>query len=80
MMSEETLLNILFVASGLLMVILAMPMIFPPWEVDGKLLIDGAASNPLPIDIAIQKGADVVLAMGFTFDYRNRFRSITAVQ
>jgi len=59
---------------------LAIPMIFPPWEVDGKLLIDGAASNPLPIDIAIQQGADVVLAMGFTLDYRTRFRSITAVQ
>lgn len=59
---------------------LAIPMIFPPWEIDGKLLIDGAASNPLPIDIAIQHGADLVLAMGFPVDYRNRFRSFTAVQ
>ena len=59
---------------------LAIPMIFPPWEIDGKLLIDGAASNPLPIDIAIKHGADIVIAMGFTTDYRSRFRSITAVQ
>jgi len=59
---------------------LAIPMIFPPWEVDGKLYVDGAASNPLPIDIAIQHGADIVLAMGFIADYRNKFRSITAVQ
>ncbi len=59
---------------------LAIPMIFPPWEVNGKLLVDGAASNPLPIDVAIQNGADVVLAMGFTIDYRSRFRSLTAVQ
>jgi NTE family protein len=59
---------------------LAIPMIFPPWEIDGKLLIDGAASNPLPIDVAIQHGADIVLAMGFTLDYRSKFRSITAVQ
>ncbi len=59
---------------------LAIPMIFPPWEIDGQLLVDGAASNPLPIDVAIQHGADIVLAMGFTIDYRNRFRSITAVQ
>lgn len=59
---------------------LAIPMIFPPWEIDGSLLVDGAASNPLPIDVAIQHGADIVLAMGFTLDYRNRFRSITAVQ
>jgi len=59
---------------------LAIPVIFPPWEINGKLLVDGAASNPLPIDIAIQHGADIVLAMGFTIDYRTRFRSITAVQ
>ncbi len=59
---------------------LAIPLIFPPWEINGRLLVDGAASNPLPIDIAIQRGADVVIAMGFTIDYKNRFRSLTAVQ
>lgn len=59
---------------------LAIPMIFPPWEVHENLYVDGAASNPLPIDIAIKHGADVVLAMGFNADYRNKFRSITAVQ
>lgn len=59
---------------------LAIPMIFPPWEIGGRLMIDGAASNPLPIDIAIQHGADIVLAMGFPMDYRNRFRSFAAVQ
>ena len=59
---------------------LAIPLIFPPWEVEGKLLVDGAASNPLPIDIAIQHGSDIVVAMGFNVDYRNKFRSITAVQ
>jgi len=59
---------------------LAIPMIFPPWEIGGKLFTDGAASNPLPIDIAIQHGADVVIAMGFQVDYRNKFKSMTAVQ
>ena len=59
---------------------LAIPIIFPPWEVNGRLLIDGAASDPLPIDVAIQDGADIIIAMGFPLDYRNRFRSITAVQ
>jgi NTE family protein len=59
---------------------LAIPMIFPPWEVNESLYVDGAASNPLPIDIAIKHGADVVLAMGFNADYRSKFRSITAVQ
>ena len=59
---------------------LAIPIIFPPWEVNGRLLIDGAVSNPLPIDVAIQDGADIIIAMGFTLDYRSRFRSMTAVQ
>jgi NTE family protein len=43
-------------------------------------LIDGAVSDPLPIDVAIQDGADIIIAMGFTLDYRTRFRSMTAVQ
>jgi NTE family protein len=59
---------------------LAIPIIFPPWEVGGRLLIDGAASDPLPIDVAIQDGADIIIAMGFTLDYRAKFRSMTAVQ
>lgn len=58
----------------------AIPIIFPPWEVNGRLLIDGAASNPLPIDIAIQDNANIIVAMGFTLDYRSRFHSMTAVQ
>jgi len=59
---------------------IAIPIIFPPWEVDGHLLIDGAASDPLPIDVAIQDGADIIIAMGFPLGYRERFRSMTAVQ
>ena len=58
----------------------AIPIIFPPWEVEGRLLIDGAASDPLPVDVAIQDGADIIIAMGFPLDYRGRFRSMTAVQ
>ncbi|PKN95419.1 MAG: hypothetical protein CVU44_01675 [Chloroflexi bacterium HGW-Chloroflexi-6] len=58
----------------------AIPIIFPPWEMNGRLLIDGAASNPLPIDIAIQDGSDIIIAMGFALSYRSRFRSMAAVQ
>ena len=59
---------------------LAIPIIFPPWEVNGRLLIDGAASDPLPVDVAIQDGADIIIAMGFPLSFRGRFRSMTAVQ
>jgi NTE family protein len=44
---------------------IAMPLIFPPLEKDGRLLSDGYLSDPLPIGIALQEGADVILALGF---------------
>jgi NTE family protein len=40
-------------------------VLLPPWEVEGRLLIDGGVTNPLPVDIAIREGCDVILAMGF---------------
>lgn len=58
----------------------AIPLIFPPWEIDDRLMIDGGVSDPLPIDVAIQEGADIIIAMGFSLSYRERFRSMTAVQ
>jgi NTE family protein len=58
----------------------AIPIIFPPWHINGRLLIDGAVSDPLPIDVAIQDGADIIIAMGFQLSYRGHFRSMTAVQ
>ena len=44
---------------------LAMPLLLRPWPVDGRLLIDGGTSNPLPIDVAIREGCEVIVAMGF---------------
>ncbi|HET9493771.1 MAG TPA: patatin-like phospholipase family protein [Chloroflexia bacterium] len=58
---------------------LAIPTIFPPWEVDGRLLVDGAASDPLPVDVAIQEGGHVIIAMGFELPYRPHMNSLTAV-
>ena len=58
----------------------AIPMIYAPCEIDGRLLTDGAASDPLPVDVAIKAGARVILAMGFELPYRARLRSFNAVQ
>jgi NTE family protein len=44
---------------------ISLPLLFPPWPVDGRLLIDGGVSNPLPIDVAMRAGCDVIIAMGF---------------
>lgn len=59
---------------------IAIPLVFPPWEVGGRLLTDGAASDPLPVDVAIQEGARIILALGFELPYRARLRSFNAVQ
>lgn len=44
---------------------IAIPLLLRAWHVDGRLCVDGGASNPLPIDIAIREGCDIILAMGF---------------
>ena len=44
---------------------IALPLILPPWTVDGRWLVDGAVSDPLPVDVAIREGADIILAVGF---------------
>lgn len=44
---------------------IALPFIFPPFKKDEKLLADGFLSDPLPVGVAIQERADIILAMGF---------------
>jgi NTE family protein len=56
---------------------IAIPYIWKPWQVEGRWLLDGCASDPLPVDVAIREGADVILAMGFESPYPKRIRSAT---
>lgn len=44
---------------------IAIPFIFKPHQVDGRLLMDGFVSDPMPVGVAIREGADVIIAMGF---------------
>jgi NTE family protein len=44
---------------------IAIPVLFPPYRVGGRWLLDGAVSAPLPIEHAIAEGAEVIIAMGF---------------
>ena len=55
----------------------AIPYVWKPWEIDGRQLLDGCVSDPLPVDVAIREGADVILAMGFESPYPSRIRSAT---
>jgi NTE family protein len=44
---------------------IAIPFALRPWPHEGRLLCDGGVSDPLPVDVAIREGCDIILAMGF---------------
>jgi NTE family protein len=56
---------------------IAIPFIWRPWQVGDRLMVDGSASNPMPVDIAIQEGAEVILAMGFESPSPRRIKSVS---
>ena len=56
---------------------IALPYIWKPWCIDGRWLLDGCLCDPLPVDVAIREGADIILAMGFESPYPRRIRSAT---
>ncbi len=58
---------------------IAIPLIFSPWKVGDQMLVDGAVCDPLPLDVAIQQGSDVIAAVGFEMPTRRRMNSYTAV-
>jgi NTE family protein len=54
---------------------IAIPFAFTPWEIDGRLLVDGFLSDPLPVGVAIREGAHVIVAMGFESPNQERITS-----
>jgi len=55
---------------------IAIPMLFSPWVVDGRHLVDGFLSDPLPVNVAVREGAHVIVAMGFEANYQRRMTSL----
>jgi NTE family protein len=58
---------------------LAIPLIFSPHKIGGRTLVDGALRDPLPIDVAIKEGADIILAMGFELPSEVDIASMSSV-
>jgi NTE family protein len=54
----------------------SIPYIFPPHKVNGRYLVDGFQSDPLPVGVAIKEGADVIIAMGFESPYQEHISSL----
>lgn len=44
---------------------ISMPVFFQPHKMNGRFLVDGALCAPMPLDVAIAEGAEVIIAMGF---------------
>jgi NTE family protein len=55
---------------------ISIPYIFPPHKLDGRYLVDGFQSDPLPIGVAIKEGADLIIAMGFESPYQEKITSL----
>jgi NTE family protein len=55
---------------------MSIPYIFPPYKVNGRFLVDGYQSDPLPIGVAIKEGADIIIALGFESPYQERITSL----
>lgn len=54
---------------------ISVPVMFPAWPLDGRELVDGAVCDPLPVDVAIREGAEVIIAMGFEETLERDLRS-----
>lgn len=54
---------------------LAIPFIFEPYPLDGRLLIDGFMSDPLPVGVAVKEGANIIVAIGFESPFQTSINS-----
>lgn len=53
-----------------MMASMSVPGALPPYEVDGHLLVDGGVTNNMPVDVAREMGADIVIAVDISTDYK----------
>jgi len=42
---------------------ISVPGVFLPYEIDGKIFVDGAVVNPTPVDVARNMGGDIVIGV-----------------
>ena len=54
---------------------IAIPYIFRPWPIDGRMLVDGFMSDPMPVGVAIQRGANIIVTMGFESPYQHKINT-----
>lgn len=59
----------------------AMPLMFPPIELDGKLYLDGGCADPIPWKRAVEAGCDrIVVLLTRERTYRKKAEGIRAIR
>ncbi|MCW8332276.1 patatin-like phospholipase family protein [Vibrio sp. DBSS07] len=54
-----------------MMASMSVPGALPPYEIDGQLLVDGGVTNNMPVDVARELGADIIIAVDISSDYKD---------
>ena len=54
----------------------AVPGFFPPDAVGDELFVDGGSASPLPVRVAVARGATEIYALDIAFDIRNTPRKV----
>lgn len=52
-----------------MMASMSVPGALPPYELDGRLLVDGGVTNNMPVALARDMGADAIIAVDISTDY-----------
>lgn len=60
---------------------MSIPGVFSPITIDNRVLVDGFVSNNVPVDVAKQMGADIliVVSLPYKFEKREQLNSAVAV-
>lgn len=64
-----------------MMASMSVPGALPPYELYGQMLVDGGVTNNMPVELARELGADVIIAVDISTNYKTRedFKGIFVV-
>ncbi|UPQ89296.1 patatin-like phospholipase family protein [Vibrio sinaloensis] len=54
-----------------MMASMSVPGALPPYQLGERMLVDGGVTNNMPVDVALAMGADVVIAVDISTEYKN---------
>lgn len=55
---------------------LSIPGVFTPLAYEGRLLIDGTISDPVPVNALVKRGADIIIAVNVTPSLQESLKSL----